>query len=192
MKTQVLRLQRAMISERQKTNEVRPTAAPADWEAMGFGKGEGGSRGGRREGDQEEGQKGREGRRKATVSLSRGDRAQGLGRPRCLSFQDRASERRADQHRMWAAEIRKNFPRGLVALVPHPGLGRVPGPTSQMEILFTRYSWKGLPLGERDNQPSSEHYSGSIQHTLKARLKKSHCFQVNEPHPRTNRTGTGM
>ena len=60
-----------MISERQGTNEARPTPAPADREAGGFGKGEGGSRVGRTgEGDREEGQKGREGRRKPTASLS--------------------------------------------------------------------------------------------------------------------------
>ena len=71
MKTQILRWQRVVISERQGTNEARPTPAPADREAGGFGKGEGGSRAGRTgEGDREEGQKGREGRRKPTASLS--------------------------------------------------------------------------------------------------------------------------
>ena len=66
LKTQVLRLQRAVISERQKTNEVRPTAAPADWEAMGFGKGDG--RGAEGEGRQEEGHSLPESRRQSSGS----------------------------------------------------------------------------------------------------------------------------
>lgn len=108
---------------------------------------------GRRGPDQEVGEKGRKGRRKPTASLSWGDkRARGLERPRCskqgVSFQDRASERRADQHRMWVTEIRKNFPRGLVALVPYPGLGRVPGPTSQTGNLIIHWVFpKGSSLG---------------------------------------------
>ena len=58
-------------SQRDREQMRRGPHLPQLTEAGGFGKGEGGSRAGRTgEGDREEGQKGREGRRKPTASLS--------------------------------------------------------------------------------------------------------------------------
>ena len=74
LKMQIIRRQRAVIFERQETNEVRPTPAPADWEAVGCREGKG-----EEEGRQVEARSLPELRRQSWES----------GEIRCLSSQDR-------------------------------------------------------------------------------------------------------